>query len=89
MSAKLPLSAEARAILTDAKTQGGRIHVLQADGLGKGAVLDARNRFAQDIETRRRQWDALQDLVAAGLVDKLSDSWYELTREGWEFVKEL
>jgi len=89
MSTKPPLSAEAQAILRDAKAQDGRVHILQANGTGKGFVLDAQRRFAEDAETRRRQWDALEDLLAAGLVDKLSESRYELTREGWDAAKEL
>lgn len=88
MSTKLALTAEAQAILRDAKAKGGRIHAPRYDGMGS-VVLDAEGKFADDAETRRRQWDALQDLLAAGLIDQLSRSWYELTREGRHLAEQL
>jgi hypothetical protein len=89
MSAGLPLSAEALVILRDAKARNGGIFVMQADGAGKGIVVGAQNKFPEDRAAQRRNWDALQDLVAAGLVDKLSESSYELTTAGWEAAEEL
>ena len=89
MDTKLPLSPEALAILRNAKAKGGKVLILRADGAGKGIVLDAENKFPDDAEAKRRNWDALQDLVGAGLLDKLSESRYELTSEGYAAAKEL
>jgi len=88
MSTNLPLSAEAQAILRDAKAKDGRIHAPRYDGIGS-VVLDAQGKYAEDAETRRRQWDALQDLLAAGLIDQLGEGWYELTREGRDLAEQL